>query len=176
MVDFSNELLAIAKNLNRNHFKVILAKNSEDAKRCALDFIPPNSSIGIANSVTVRQVGVIEALRERGDHLVDPISLIHGSSSEFSQEVFMGLMRKSLETDVFLSGTNAITQDGKLVNIDGLGNRVAGIIWAKGKVLIPIQSLPVISLQTLNTLWPNISLRPRYIPPERKLRRFAVIG
>lgn len=135
-MDFSKELLTVARNLKRNRFEVILARNSEDAKYKALDFIPLHSSIGVANSVTVRQVGVLDALRQRGDNLVDPISPIHGSSSEFNQKVFMRLMRKSLETDVFISGTNAITQDGKLINIDGLGNRVAGIIWAKGKVLI----------------------------------------
>jgi hypothetical protein len=136
IVDNINELLALAKNLSRNRFKVILVKNREEAKNNALNLIPKHSSIGIANSVTVRQVGVLDALRQRGDNLVDPISPLGEPSSEFNRQTNMELTRKSLETDVFISGTNAITQDGKLVNIDGLGNRVAGIIWAKGKVLI----------------------------------------
>ncbi len=136
MMNSSSDLLTIAANLKRNRFKVILAKNAEEAKDYALDLIPQHSSIGIANSVTVRQISLIEALRQRGDYLVDPISMTREPSNDFIQEAFMSLMRKSLETDVFISGTNAITRDGKLVNIDGLGNRVAGMIWAKGKVLI----------------------------------------
>jgi L-lactate utilization protein LutB len=136
MVNSSSDLLTIAANLKRNRFKVILAKDGKEAKDYTLELIPQHSSVGIANSVTVRQLGIIEALRQRGDNLVDPISMTREPSTEFGQEAFMSLMRKSLETDVFISGTNAITQDGKLVNIDGLGNRVAGMIWAKGKVLI----------------------------------------
>ena len=132
---FNNELLAATKKLSQR-FKVVLVKNKKEAKEIALKLIPLHSTIGVANSVTVRQVGVLEALKQRGDYLVDPISPLYEPSSEFDLKENMELMRKSLETDVFVSGTNAITEDGKLVNIDGLGNRVAGLIWAKGKVLI----------------------------------------
>ena len=101
-----------------------------------MDLIPRHSTVGVANSVTVRQIGLLESLKQRGDTLVDPISLIYDLEAEFNENEVLRLMRKSLDTDVFVSGTNAITRDGKLVNIDGTGNRVAGIIWARGKVLV----------------------------------------
>ena len=135
-MSYTSELLMVARNLKRNRFKVILAKNGEDARRAALELIPLHSTIGVANSVTVRQIGLLESLKQRGDTLVDPISMIYDLKNEFDEKKMVGLMRKSLDTDVFVSGTNAVTRDGKLVNIDGTGNRVAGIIWARGKVLV----------------------------------------
>jgi hypothetical protein len=135
-VGYGSELLTIARNLERNRFKAILAKNGEDARRKALELIPQHSTIGVANSVTVRQIGLLESLKQRGDTLVDPISMIYDLKTDFDETKMLGLMRKSLDTDVFVSGTNAITRDGKLVNIDGTGNRVAGIVWARGKVLV----------------------------------------
>jgi hypothetical protein len=131
------QLLALIEQLRRNRFDAILAKNARDAKDKILEAIPVPASVGIANSATVRQIGVIEALRDRGNTLIDPISPGYGLV-EFHEETFKEILRNSLEADVFLAGTNAVTEDGKLVNIDGVGNRVGGIIWVAGKSIIVI--------------------------------------
>jgi hypothetical protein len=130
-------LVTLIEQLRRNRFDAILAKNARDAKNKILEAIPVRASVGIANSVTVRQIGVMEALRDRGNMLFDPISTGYGlvESREETQEE---TLRSSVEADVFLAGTNAVTEDGKLVNIDGVGNRVGGIIWVAGKSIIVI--------------------------------------
>ncbi len=161
---YSSELLTVAGNLERNRFKVILAKNGEHARSEALDLIPLHSTIGVANSVTVRQIGLLESLKKRGDTLVDPISLIYDLETELNEKKMLKLMRKSLDTDVFVSGTNAITRDGKLVNIDGTGNRVAGIIWARGKVLVFVSRNKIAddvaqALQRIKMIVPILAVR-----------------
>jgi hypothetical protein len=133
----NEQLLAVIERLRRNRFNAVLSKNAEDATYKILEAIPPQASVGVANSVTVRQIGVLKALKERGNMLIDPVAPSYGLA-EFHEETFMETLRRSLNADVFLSGTNAITEDGKLVNIDGLGNRVAGIIWGSGKSVIVV--------------------------------------
>lgn len=131
------QLLTLIEKLRRNRFNTILAKDVRDAKEKILEAIPVQASVGIANSATVRQTGVMEALKERGNVLFDPISPGYGLA-EFHEETHQQTVVNSLEADVFLTGTNAVTEDGKLVNIDGVGNRVGGIIWVAGRSLIVI--------------------------------------
>ena len=169
-MNYTNELLMVARNLKRNRFNVLLAKNGEHARRAALEFIPLHSTIGVANSVTVRQIGLLESLKQRGDTLVDPISMIYDLNNEFDEKKMVGLMRKSLDTDVFVSGTNAITRDGKIVNIDGTGNRVAGIVWARGKVLLFISRNKIVddvnqALQRIKMIVPILAKRRQLALP-----------
>jgi hypothetical protein len=85
----------------------------------------------------VRQIGVLESFKQRGTVVVDPVSPVYGLS-EFREETFIDLSRGTIGADVFISGTNAVTEDGKLVNIDGTGNRVAGIVWILRKSIIVV--------------------------------------
>ena len=167
---YSSELLTVAGNLERNRFEVLLAKNGEEARREALDLIPLHSTIGVANSVTVRQIGLLESLKQRGDTLVDPISMIYDLETEFDEKKMLRLMRKSLDTDVFVSGTNAITRDGKLVNIDGTGNRVAGIVWARGKVMVFVSRNKIVNdvdqaIQRIKMIVPILAVRRQLALP-----------
>jgi len=50
----------------------------------------------------------------------------------------MDLRRKSLLVDLFITGTNAVTESGQLVNLDMIGNRVAAIMWGPKNVLLII--------------------------------------
>jgi hypothetical protein len=131
------EVLEVVRNLRVNRFDAVLAENGKAALDQILKMIPIQLTVGVANSVTVRQIGVLEALKHRGNLLVDPISQIYGKV-DFQEETFMETYRKTLGTDVFISGTNAVTKDGILVNIDGAGNRVAGIIWGSRKSIIVV--------------------------------------
>jgi hypothetical protein len=131
------KLLTLIEQLRRNRFNAVLAKNAQDAKDKILAAIPVQASIGVANSVTVRQIGILEALKNRGNILIDPVSMGYGLV-EFDEETHNKKLRESINADVFLSGTNAVTEDGKLVNIDGLGNRVVGIIWGLGQSIVVV--------------------------------------
>ena len=57
----------------------------------------------------------------------------------------LSLRRQALTSDIFLTGTNAVTLDGKLVNIDGLGNRVAGMIFGPAKVIVAVGANKIVS-------------------------------
>jgi hypothetical protein len=131
------KLLTLIEQLRHNRFNAVLAKNAQDAKDKILAAIPVQASIGVANSVTVRQIGILEALKNRGNILIDPISMGYGLV-EFDEETHNKKLRESINADVFLSGTNAVTEDGKLVNIDGVGNRVVGIIWGSGHSIVVV--------------------------------------
>jgi hypothetical protein len=117
------------EKLRRNCFDATLVGTTEEAVQKILDIIPVQATVGVANSVTIRQLGIVKKLQERGNTVLDPVAPSYGLA-EFKEELIMPtLLKATLGSDVFISGTNAVTEDGKLVNIDGLGNRVAGIVF-----------------------------------------------
>jgi hypothetical protein len=134
-MEINEQVVEVVEQIKRNRFDVVLAKNAHDATHQILEMIPKSATVGVANSVTVRQIGILEALKNRGNKLIDPISIGYGLV-KFNAEALHDTNRRSVEADVFLSGTNAITEDGKLVNIDGAGNRVVGIIWNPGHSIV----------------------------------------
>ena len=79
--------------------------------------------------MTVNSIGIIARLKERGNEV-----LFHWLAS--SWEEGNKVRRKALGADVYMTSTNALTMDGKLVNIDGIGNRVAGMFYGPSKVYI----------------------------------------
>ena len=137
------QLFKTVEQLRRNRFDVILAENARDAADKMLEIISSNSTIGVANSVTIRQTGILEALTKRGNTVLDPIAMGYGTV-EFDEEIFQKINRSSTDADVFLSGTNAVTEDGKLVNIDGMGNRVTGIIWNPGLSIVVVSKNKIV--------------------------------
>jgi hypothetical protein len=128
-MDFTKQLESVLEKLKKNRFDATLVDSIEAACKKILEIVPPEATVGVANSVTVRQLGIVKALQERGTTTLDPVAPSYGLA-EFKEETIMPtLLKATLGSDVFISGTNAITEDGKLVNVDGLGNRVAGIMF-----------------------------------------------
>jgi len=124
------KLLRAKDALEKNGFRVILAENRQEALEKVLALIPPDARVGVGGSLTIREVGIIEALTQRGNEVVH-----HWVSGISAQERY-ALMREELNTDVFLCSSNAITEDGKLVNVDDCGNRVAAMIFGPRKVIV----------------------------------------
>jgi hypothetical protein len=127
------------KSFGRRHLRAQYVPNKEDAIPKILEQIPEGATVGAGDSETLVQIGIFPALRKRGKNEIiypfvrnDQGYLVEGR--EKSDE----LMRKALLADVFISGTNAITLDGKVVNIDGAGNRVAALIFGPKKVIIVV--------------------------------------
>ena len=120
----------ILSSLRSRHIKGIFAEDYEEANQKILALIPLNATVGIGDSTSMRQLGVLEPLRERGTKILNPFEL---KGEEISVEDFRQRRARVLKdatfSDVFLTGTNALTQDGKLVNVDATGNRVAGMFW-----------------------------------------------
>lgn len=129
------------KALKANRFGAQFAPSAAAARALILDMIPQNASVGIGDSVTLRQIGMLEALIKRGNNVINPFTLeltIGMSEDPAKHRLFKETTRKTFGTDVFLTGSNAVTEDGKIVNIDRAGNRVAGIIYGADVVILVI--------------------------------------
>ncbi len=126
---FCENFEGFVAKLSRLGYVVHPAADSAAAKEIALSLIGKESA-GSGGSVTLDTMGLREALCERGNTVY-----YHGNvPKEQRAEVFAAAMR----ADWYLCSTNAITLDGKLVNIDGNGNRVAGMFGGPKKVLMMI--------------------------------------
>ncbi|MFC1926183.1 lactate utilization protein [Chloroflexota bacterium] len=102
-----------------------------------LEMIPPGATVGRGESVTLNQVGICAALRKRGQNeIFNPVLRDADGNPLVTGSEKYEVSRKALLADVFISGTNAITMDGKLVNTDGAGNRVAAMVYGPKKVII----------------------------------------
>jgi hypothetical protein len=172
----NGQLQVVVEQLRRNGFHVKLAETAKVAHDKILEEVPFDATVGVANSVTIRQIGILETLQKRGNTVIDPISPGYGLV-EFKQETFIDTLKGTLDTDVFLSGTNAVTEDGKLVNIDGLGNRVAGMIWLLRKSIVVVGRNKVVKdveeaiYRIKNTITPTFAKRRQLRLPCAKTGR-----
>lgn len=101
----------------------------EEAVEAVLETIPPDAAVGCGGSWTMRQIGLLDALRERGNRV-----LAHEGDMSFEET--MRVRREALLCPFYLSGANAVTMEGEIVNIDGIGNRVAGTCFGPSTVII----------------------------------------
>jgi len=116
--------------LRKNKFDSYFFESRAKAKKFILDQINPQETVGIGGSITLREdLQIVEEIRQRGNVVYD-----HWEAEDSVQR--LGLARKQREVDVFLSGINAITSDGILVNLDGGGNRVASLCSGPKKVIV----------------------------------------
>ncbi len=119
----------LVKSLKANNFDPVeFVENAETAVKMVLDMIPLDATVGMPGSTSVRQLGLNDRLRTRGTKVLDITSPGNTPAEE--------LMRQILSADVVLTSSNAITLDGKLVNIDATGNRVAAMIFGPKKVIL----------------------------------------
>ncbi len=116
--------------LKKNNFEALFVSDSKSAIEEVMKQIPDGSTVGVGGSVTLGQTGLLDVLKARKIHLVWP--MIQGKTPE---EIH-GLIQKSFSVDIFLTGTNAITEDGKLFNVDATGNRVGAMFIGPKKVII----------------------------------------
>ena len=122
------KLLETLKSCGYNpHF----VKNKEEAFALAKTFIKPNMSVGLGGSVSVQQIGLLEYLVNKKD-----IVLHNQYEAGISMEENIERRRKGVVSDIFVTSVNAITRDGKLVNADGSGNRVAAFSYGPKNLLV----------------------------------------
>jgi len=122
------KLLETLKSCGYNpHF----VKNKEEAFALAKTFIKPNMSVGLGGSVSVQQIGLLEYLVNKKD-----IVLYNQYEAGISMEENIERRRKGVVSDIFVTSVNAITRDGKLVNADGSGNRVAAFSYGPKNLLV----------------------------------------
>ncbi len=119
-----------ADALRGNGFEVTVCPDREGAVARVLEVARDAGTVGFGGSVTLVELGLPERIAEMGKEC-----LIHGAPG-LSLEERIAVMRRQLTCDMFLTGANAVTMDGKIVNIDATGNRVGAMAFGPGKVLV----------------------------------------
>lgn len=124
-LSFQNTAATIIKNLKKRNMNGYYCALKEDALKKALEIIPENSSIGWGGSVTLDQIGLIQALKDGNYEAIDRMQK---DPKEQAARIF--------NADFFLMSTNAITLDGELINVDGRANRICYLCYGPEHVLI----------------------------------------
>jgi L-lactate utilization protein LutB len=127
-------LQKVKKALESNNFDVYIAENKDLAKKIAYNTIIPAiapETISWGGSMTFVGTRLYEALKK------DPrFTVVDTYDKSLSPEQSIQRRRESLAVDLFITGTNAVTENGQLVNLDMIGNRVAALTFGPRQVLI----------------------------------------
>ena len=125
------------KNLQKKNVIAQYVPGRKEALAAVLEMIPPGATVAKGDSVTLEQIGILAELKKRQQNrIIDPLEKdADGLPLDPHSQRHKELTRESFSADIFLTGTNAVTLDGKLVNTDGGGNRVAPMIFGPEKVI-----------------------------------------
>ena len=122
------------KSLERNHFEVYFANDRQEAKNIffneIFDKIKP-TTISWGDSETMKATGILPEIEQHPECI-----LIRTFQDGYSRAQKTYWRRQALHADLFVSGTNALTCNGQLVNVDMVGNRVAGITFGPEHVVL----------------------------------------
>ena len=119
----------LVKNLRARHFDAWYCATGAEALEQALSLIPAGATVGWGGALSARQIGLLDALGSGNYNAID-------RDKTATPEERTAAMKRCLLADVFVTGANAISLDGQMVNIDGVGNRVAAIVYGPETVLV----------------------------------------
>jgi len=119
-------------NLGKNNMAGHFASDKSELLGLLKNLIPQGASVGCGDSVTLEQTGVFEFLRSGNYIFYDKFKA--GLSSVDKRAIYI----KNFSANTFITGTSAVTMDGKIFNIDGNGSRVAPMIYGPEQVIIVV--------------------------------------
>lgn len=125
-----NMLMDVMKALQSRGFEATFHATPDEVKRSLLEKIPSGATVGVGGSVTIRELGLIEELETRGN------TVAHHWKQGFTKEKNREIRKKEGLAEYYLTSANAITKDGDIINIDGIGNRVSHMIYGPENVMI----------------------------------------
>lgn len=128
------EIILINKLINNfklRNIEVSYFNTVEDATNIILKLIPIECTVGIGHSLTLQKMNITNLLIERGNIIFD-------KELATSKDECKVLKKKALLADWYISGSNAISEDGRIVNVDHSGNRVAAITFGPENVIIVV--------------------------------------
>lgn len=118
------------KNINSGNMEGHYIKNRDQLFEKLEDLMAEGSTVGVGDSMTLFETGVIDFLRSGKFNFLDKYK--EGLGSVDKRELYI----KNFSADTFICSTNAITENGELYNIDGNGSRVAPMIYGPKQVII----------------------------------------
>ena len=119
----------LVKNLISRHFDAYYCADREAALTKALELIPQGASVGWGGTMSAVEIGLLDAVRTGNYEAID-----RENAKTKEEKDKMGMA--CLGADVFITGANALSVSGEMVNIDGIGNRVAAISFGPKSVIV----------------------------------------
>ncbi|SEF90044.1 Uncharacterised ACR, YkgG family COG1556 [Caloramator fervidus] len=120
----------VKQALEKNNYEVYIVDDLDEVKSLLSNLIDKKSTVSFGGSMTLLDGGIIDHLRNLDIELLDRYK------EGLTKEEILELHRKSFFADYYITSSNAITEQGYLVNLDGNGNRVAAMIFGPKKVIV----------------------------------------
>jgi len=149
----------LVKALKSRSFDAFYYDDKAEAIDKVMSLIPKNHVVSWGGSETLVDLGIQEKLAKEGYNLLD-------RDKASSPEERMEIMKRALTCDTFITGTNAISEDGQLINIDGTGNRVAAMIFGPKQVIV------VVGMNKVARTYGEALVRARNVAAPLNLQRF----
>lgn len=124
--------------LNKRKFDAHYADTAEDAKKMVEKMLPEGAEIAVGGSVTLQKTGILDLIKSPKYKFIDRFT--NKSWEEELHKYRLGFL-----SDVFVTGSNAITMDGQIVNIDCTGNRVGCIGFGPKKVIVVVGANKIVA-------------------------------
>jgi len=140
---WQKRLSEVKKALEDNNFEVFVADNAADASKIVQEEILPKTgakTVSWGGSMTFIATGLYNSIKDNPN-----LEILDTFNKSLSGEEKTELRRRSLLVDLFITGTNAITEMGQLVNLDMIGNRIGGITFGPKHVVILVGRNKIVS-------------------------------
>ena len=140
---WQKRLSEVKKALEDNNFEVFVADNAADASKIVQEEILPKTgakTVSWGGSMTFMATGLYNSIKDNPN-----LEILDTFNKSLSGEEKIELRRRSLLVDLFITGTNAITEMGQLVNLDMIGNRIGGITFGPKHVVILVCRNKIVS-------------------------------
>jgi L-lactate utilization protein LutC len=121
-------LIRVAEQFEKRGIHTRVFENALEVTPALLLEIPQDVMVAFGGSVTLQGLGIYEALQNRGQTV-----LWHWKADK---DKISQVRRDAMKADVYLSSSNAVIEDGRLVNVDGAGNRIAAMIFGPPRVIV----------------------------------------
>lgn len=128
----NQNITKLINSLEKNNMAGYFVNNTQELLTLLSKLIPQSSSVGSGDSVTLEDTGVFKFLRNGNYEFLDKFN------PALSKEEKRDLYIKNFNVDTFITGTSAVTLDGRIFNIDGNGSRVAPMLYGPNQVIIVV--------------------------------------
>ena len=118
--------------LRKNDFDAVYFDGRAAAVDYMLGFVSSGMTIGFGGSMTLAELNMIDLVKQKGAQLA--LELTPADYEDF--DALGRKLKKTVQTDLYFTSSNAVTLDGALVNIDGGGNRVTAMMYGPNKVIV----------------------------------------
>jgi len=125
-----NDLQKTVEAFNKKGFHATIVPDADAAKDAVLALIGENNTVGIGGSVTLAETGIFDAVVESGREVFSSVLAKRRGEDDSKAR------RDAMNADVYLTSSNALTLEGDLINIDGIGNRAAAMFYGPERVIV----------------------------------------